>query len=81
LRLNSIELRVKDRPFTDLHNTEGHGEFPDPFFFARPVVGGHFAFLTLGNACSGKAMQGLQFLDADHTAADGNGLQSGSGAQ
>ena len=52
-----------DRPFTDLHNTEGDGGFPGPNFFARPVVGGHFAFLTLGRACGGKAMEGLAFLD------------------
>ena len=44
-----------DRPLTDLHKTEGTGEFPGPNFFARPVVGGHFAFLTLGQACGGKA--------------------------
>lgn len=30
---------------------------------ARPVIGGHFAFLTLGKACGGKAMQGLAFLE------------------
>ncbi|EON63362.1 hypothetical protein W97_02589 [Coniosporium apollinis CBS 100218] len=40
-----------DRPFTDLYNTEGDGGFPGPDFFARPVVGGHFAFLTLERAC------------------------------
>jgi hypothetical protein len=40
-----------DRPFTDLYNTEGDGGFPGPYFFARPVVGGHFAFLTLDRAC------------------------------
>jgi hypothetical protein len=40
-----------DRPFTDLYNTEGDGGFPGPYFFARPVVGGHFAFLTLERAC------------------------------
>jgi len=34
-----------------------------PNFFARPVVGGHFAFLTLGQACGGEAMAGLDFLD------------------
>ncbi|MCJ1238833.1 hypothetical protein MMC14_006824 [Varicellaria rhodocarpa] len=51
-----------DRPFSDLHNTEGTGEFPGPNFFARPVVGGHFAFLTLERACAGNAMQGLAFL-------------------
>ncbi|KAF1843125.1 glutaminase A [Cucurbitaria berberidis CBS 394.84] len=43
-----------DRPFTDLYVTEGDGGFPGPWFFARPVVGGHFAFLTLERACGGK---------------------------
>ncbi len=52
-----------DRPLTDLHMTEGRGGFPGPNFFARPVVGGHFAFLTLGQACGGEAMAGLDFLD------------------
>lgn len=40
-----------DRPLTDLHDTEHNGGFPGPNFFARPVVGGHFAFLTLDKAC------------------------------
>ncbi len=40
-----------DRPFTDLYETEGDGGFPGPHFFARPVVGGHFAFLALERAC------------------------------
>lgn len=43
-----------DRPFTDLYETEGRGGFPGPRFFARPVVGGHFAFLTLERACRGR---------------------------
>jgi len=43
-----------DRPMTDLYNTEGDGGFPNPYFFARPVVGGHFAFLALERACGGK---------------------------
>lgn len=30
---------------------------------ARPVTGGHFAFLTLGKACGGNAMEGLAFLE------------------
>lgn len=47
---------VTDRPFTDLYNTEGDGGFPGPNFFARPVVGGHFAFLALGRACGGTGM-------------------------
>jgi hypothetical protein len=58
-----VNETVTDRPFTDLHSTEGRGEFPGPNFFARPVVGGHFAFLTLGQACGGRAMEGLKFLD------------------
>lgn len=54
-----------DRPLTDLHDTEGTGGFPGPNFFARPVIGGHFAFLTLGRACGGRAMEGLTFLNDD----------------
>lgn len=52
-----------DRPFTDLHHTEGSGGFPGITFFARPVVGGHFAFLALQRACGGRAVPGLAFLD------------------
>ena len=52
-----------DRPFTDLYDTEGDGGFPGIAFMARPVIGGHFAFLTLGKACGGKAMEGLAFLE------------------
>ncbi|KAF1999755.1 glutaminase A [Amniculicola lignicola CBS 123094] len=48
-----------DRPFTDLYETEGSGGFPGPWFFARPVVGGHFAFLTLERACGGTGAKGL----------------------
>ncbi|SLM41031.1 Domain of unknown function DUF1793 [Lasallia pustulata] len=65
--LDSVALWVNetctDRPFTDLHMTEGEGGFPGPNFFARPVVGGHFAFLTLGRACGGSAVEGLAFLE------------------
>nr|OQO27072.1 putative glutaminase [Rachicladosporium sp. CCFEE 5018] len=42
-----------DRPFSDLYKTEEDGGFPGPNFFARPVVGSHFAFLTLERACKG----------------------------
>ncbi|KAF2798747.1 glutaminase A [Melanomma pulvis-pyrius CBS 109.77] len=56
---------VTDRAFTDLYNTEGDGGFPNPYFFARPVVGGHFAFLTLERACSGKAADAFRFLDEE----------------
>lgn len=48
---------------TDLYDTEGEGGFPGPNFFARPVVGGHFAFLALERACGGQAVQALSFLD------------------
>lgn len=58
-----VNETTTDRPFTDLHNTEGDGGFPGPNFFARPVIGGHFAFLALERACGGKAMSGLSFLD------------------
>lgn len=56
---------VTDRPFTDLYNTEGNGGFPGPWFFARPVVGGHFAFLTLERACGGTVAKAFDFLDKD----------------
>lgn len=52
---------VTDRPFTDLYNTEGNGGFPGPWFFARPVVGGHFAFLTLERACGGTAAKAFDY--------------------
>ncbi|KAI9737484.1 MAG: hypothetical protein M1834_009639 [Cirrosporium novae-zelandiae] len=58
-----INETVTDRPFSDLYNTEGQGGFPGPNFFARPVVGGHFAFLALERACQGRAMDGLAFLN------------------
>lgn len=60
-----INETVTDRPFTDLHETEGDGNFPGPNFFARPVIGGHFAFLALERACGGRAMEGLSFLDEE----------------
>ena len=41
---------VTDRPFTDLYRTEGRGGFPGPNFFARPVVGAHFAFFDIGKS-------------------------------
>lgn len=66
-----INETVTDRPFTDLHNTEGNGEFPGPNFFARPVVGGHFAFLALERACGGRAMEGLSFLNENPAEAKG----------
>ncbi|KAI5287245.1 hypothetical protein KEM54_006127 [Ascosphaera aggregata] len=51
-----------NRPLTDLYLTNGGGGFPGPNFFARPVVGGHFAFLALESACGGQAMSRLQSL-------------------
>ncbi|KAH8772884.1 glutaminase a [Diaporthe sp. PMI_573] len=56
---------VTDKPFTDLYETEGEGGYPGGLEFkARPVVGGHFAFLALERACGGKATEALSFLDA-----------------
>jgi len=60
-----VNETVTNRPFTDLHETEGNGNYPGITFFARPVVGGHFAFLALQRACGGQAMDGLAFLDED----------------
>lgn len=73
-----------DRPLTDLYDTEGTGGFPGITFAARPVVGGHFAFLALERACGGKAVDALQFLNNDDNATglelkgDENGI-SGDG--
>lgn len=65
--LQSVALWINetntDRPLTDLYDTEGQGGFPGPNFFARPVVGGHFAQLALQKACGGKAIDGLSFLN------------------
>ncbi|KAK4104979.1 DUF1793-domain-containing protein [Parathielavia hyrcaniae] len=58
-----VNETVVDRPFTDLYDTEGDGGFPGIRFMARPVVGGHFAFLALERACGGKAVEALRFLD------------------
>lgn len=53
-----------DLPLTDLYDTEGDGGFPSGIEFkARPVVGGHFAFLALERACGGKAAEALGYLD------------------
>lgn len=54
---------VTDRPFSDLYKTEHKGGFPDrgPNFFARPVVGSHFAFLTLERACGGTAAKAFEY--------------------
>jgi hypothetical protein len=46
-----------------LYDTEGSGGFPGIAFKARPVVGGHFAFLALERACGGEAVDALSFLD------------------
>jgi hypothetical protein len=62
---------VTDRPFTDLYMTEKDGNFPPGvYFFARPVIGGHFAFLTLERACGGKAAEALRFLDEEEEEED-----------
>ena len=56
---------------TDLHETEGNGGFPGAHFMARPVVGGHFAYLTLQRACGGKALDGLAFLNEESSRKNG----------
>ncbi|KAJ4389168.1 hypothetical protein N0V93_006631 [Gnomoniopsis smithogilvyi] len=58
-----------DNPFTDLYDTTNEGGYPDGLAFkARPVVGGHFAFLALERACGGKASEALRFLDFEEPA-------------
>ncbi|KAI7244194.1 putative glutaminase [Hortaea werneckii] len=52
---------ITDRPFTDLYVTERKGGFPGPNFFARPVVGSHFAFLALERACGGKGAEAFRY--------------------
>ncbi|KAL2875520.1 hypothetical protein SGCOL_009289 [Colletotrichum sp. CLE4] len=67
-----VNETTTDRPFTDLYETEGTGGWPGPHFMARPVVGGHFAFLALERACGGKAVEGLSFLDEPASFAEVN---------
>lgn len=61
-----ILTTLVDNPFTDLYETEEEGGYPGGLAFkARPVVGGHFAFLALERACGGQAASALRFLDAE----------------
>ncbi|KAK9777861.1 hypothetical protein SCAR479_05544 [Seiridium cardinale] len=57
-----VNETVTALPFTDLYDTET-SDYPGVQFKARPVVGGHFAFLALERACGGKATESLKFLD------------------
>ncbi|KAE8452011.1 hypothetical protein EG329_002176 [Mollisiaceae sp. DMI_Dod_QoI] len=79
--VDSIALWVNetstDLPLTDLYETEGDGGFPGPNFKARPVVGGHFAFLALERACGGKAIEALSFLDDEPAKEFGGGGRDG----
>lgn len=66
-----------DSPLTDLYLTEGDGGFPGARFRARPVVGGHFAFLTLERACGGQAYDALGFLNEESGHSAGSGWRDG----
>ena len=66
-----------DRPMTDLYDTEGTGHFLGATFMNRPVIGGHFAFLTLKRACGGAAMEGLKVIHGEKQ----NGRKNGKGAK
>lgn len=70
-----VNETVTDRPLTDIYNTEGDGGYLGAYFMARPVVGGHFAFLTLGKACGGKAMEGLGFLEPGEAVGEGAAVE------
>ena len=61
--LADVGCGALDRPLTDLHDTEGTGGFLGAYFMARPVIGGHFAYVALDRACGGKAIEGLAFLE------------------
>jgi hypothetical protein len=60
-----------------LYDTEGTGGFPGVAFKARPVVGGHFAFLALERACEGKAVSALSFLNEEEPLERGSGRLDG----
>jgi len=62
--LDHILTHRIDNPLTDLYDTEETG-YPGIAFKARPVVGGHFAYMALERACEGKAVAGLAFLDEE----------------
>jgi hypothetical protein len=87
VRAEILELVAKwvnetetDRPLTDLHDTEHNGGFPGPNFFARPVVGGHFAFLTLDKACGSLDLRPPPNLDVQailiNEIADAEGMKT-----
>lgn len=57
-----VNETTTDKPLTDLYDTESEW-YPGIEFKARPVVGGHFAYLALERACGGRALEGLKFLD------------------
>lgn len=66
LKIILANFTTIDNPFTDLYETEEQGGYPGGLLFkARPVVGGHFAFLALERACGGQAASALSFLDAE----------------
>jgi hypothetical protein len=53
---------------TDLYESEDGGYPTNLRLYARPVVGGHFSFMALENACGGRAVGALDFLNEDdHT--------------
>lgn len=70
---------IPDLPLTDLYDTEHTGGYPRGIAFrARPVVGGHFAFLALERACGGQAYSALSFLDDEAPrVVTGNGRMDG----
>ncbi|KAF2635753.1 DUF1793-domain-containing protein [Massarina eburnea CBS 473.64] len=63
------------KPLTDLFETEGDGGFgAGNQFAARPVVGGHFAFLALERACGG-ALGKERVVGVDKEREEGGGEQ------
>jgi len=50
---------------TDLYESEDGGYPTNLRLYARPVVGGHFSFMALENACGGRAVGALDFLKGE----------------
>lgn len=67
-----VNETASDGPFTDLYETEGKGEFgAGNRFRARPVVGGHFARVSLARSCGGRVREGTKGGEPDGRGVEG----------
>lgn len=73
-----VNETVSDGPFPDLYETEGKGEFgAGNRFRARPVVGGHFAGVSLARSCGGRVREGMK--GSEPHGKGGKGTKEGEG--